>query len=181
MRPARPRRRCCSNGSVPRIRFAVALACAAALLTLVLSGTVLGEASHAGWPQINGRLEIDKGPPGGHRVLRGDANRHNELLGGYGNDTIYGGNAGDVLWADYHPSGQPVSQVTAIYAGNGKNFIYTSHGTTFVHSGTNPATTVFAHFGSGKITCGSPDQVVTVSHRSQRTYKFVGCKRFLVN
>jgi hypothetical protein len=28
---------------------------------------------------------------------------HNELLGSYGSDTIYGSNAGDVIWADYHP------------------------------------------------------------------------------
>jgi Ca2+-binding RTX toxin-like protein len=159
---------------------AVARAAAAAgtlgiALLLSAPAGVLGDASHAGWPKINGLLLIDKGPAGQHHVLRGLKNKHNELLGGYGNDTIYGGSAGDVIWADYLPSGQPSNQVTTIHAGNGKNFIYTSHATNFIHTGTDPATIVHAIFGGGRITCGSPRQQVDVSHASRPRYKLVGC------
>lgn len=132
--------------------------------------------SHAGWPKIDGRLIIDKGPAGGHRVLRGLLHKHNELLGGYGNDTIYGGQAGDVLWADYHPSGQPTSQVTHIYAGNGKNFIYASHGRNIINTGTGPSV-VHAHFGRGEIHCGSARTTVFLSHKDRRSYRLTGCKR----
>ena len=54
---------------------------------------------------------------------------HNELLGGHGNDALYAGPWGDVLWADYKPSGQPTTQVDQVFGGNGKDFIYASHGT----------------------------------------------------
>jgi hypothetical protein len=134
------------------------------------------EASHAGWPQIDGLLLIDKGPPAASHVLRGTPDRHNELLGGYGNDTIYGGQMGDVIWSDFQPSGQPTAQVDTIYAGDGPNFIYTSHGLNIVHAGSG-ATTVLAHFGHGTIYCGSPQVVVHMSHTSSRVYQTIGCAR----
>jgi len=154
----------------------------ATLLAVLLlpSALALGEASHAGWPHIDGKLVMDKGPAGEQHVLRGDPNRHNELLGGYGNDTIYGGNAGDVLWGDYHGSGQPSDQSTTIYAGNGKNFIYTSHGTNTIFTGTGPSV-VLAHFGHGTIHCGSALVQVTVSHTSRGRYQLPGCQHILFN
>ena len=55
-------------------------------------------------------LVMDKGPGGADATCcTGRRDVHNYLLGGYGNDTIYGGNAGDVIWGDYHPSGWPVA------------------------------------------------------------------------
>ncbi len=58
--------------------------------------------SHAGWPPDQ-HLVMDKGPAGSANTLTGRPSVHNYLLGGYGNDTIYGGDAGDVIWGDYHP------------------------------------------------------------------------------
>ncbi|HEX4110873.1 MAG TPA: hypothetical protein VHX88_22280 [Solirubrobacteraceae bacterium] len=151
------------------------------LLALLVPATVaLAEASHAGWPQINGVRLMDKGPPGESHVLRGDPSKHNELLGGYGNDTLYGGQAGDVLWADYQPSGQPANQVTTIYAGNGKNFIYASHGTNYIFTGTGPSS-VLAHYGRGVIHCQSARVSVTVSHISRAHYKLPGCKHIHID
>ena len=51
-----------------------------------------------------------QGPRRAHNTLTGRHGVHNYLLGGYGNDTIYGGNAGDVIWGDYHPTGWPSSR-----------------------------------------------------------------------
>jgi Ca2+-binding RTX toxin-like protein len=73
-----------------------------ALALLCMTGVGQATAVHAGWPTI-GNLLIDKDTSGGSHVLRGAPGVHNELLGGYGSDTLYGGNAGDVIWADYHP------------------------------------------------------------------------------
>jgi len=58
--------------------------------------------THAGWPAID-NLVIDKDTSGAAHVLRGTPGVHNELLGGYGSDTIYGNDAGDVIWTNYHP------------------------------------------------------------------------------
>jgi hypothetical protein len=99
---------------------------------------------------------------------------HNELLGGHGNDTIYAGPTGDVIWGDYKPSGQPTTQVDGLYGGPGADFIYASHGTNEISTGTG-RDTVHAHFGRGEIHCGSPDAVVYISHRSRRRYKLFGC------
>jgi len=159
------------------VKFLLATVLAVLLLPIAIA---VGEASHAGWPHINGKLVMDKGPASQQHVLRGVPNRHNELLGGYGNDTIYGGNAGDVLWADYQGSGQPPQQTTTIYAGNGKNFIYTSHGTNTIFTGTGPSV-VLAHFGHGTIHCGSALVQVTVSHVSRRLYQLPGCRHITFN
>ncbi len=74
--------------------------CALAMLGLVAVGQA--STSHAGWPMFGNRL-IDFDNSGGSHTLYGIPGVHNELLGSYGSDTIYGSNAGDVIWADYHP------------------------------------------------------------------------------
>ena len=89
-------------------------------------------------------------------MLTGVNGKHNYLLGGYGDDTIYGGDSGDVIWGDYHPSGWPAHQTAIIHAGNGKNFIYANDTVNYVWTGTNPATVVHAHEGSGVIHCENP-------------------------
>jgi RTX calcium-binding nonapeptide repeat (4 copies) len=99
---------------------------------------------------------------------------NNELLGGHGNDTIYAGSNGDVIWGDYKPSGQPVTQVDRLYGGQGADFIYASHGTNTIFTGAG-RDTVHAHFGRGEIHCGSPDAVVYISRRSRPRYKLFGC------
>jgi Ca2+-binding RTX toxin-like protein len=99
---------------------------------------------------------------------------HNELLGGHGNDTIYAGPNGDVIWGDYKPSGQPTTQVDRLYGGSGADFVYASHGTNEIYTGTG-GDTVHAHFGRGEIHCGSPSAVVYLSRRSRPGYKLFGC------
>jgi hypothetical protein len=149
-----------------------------ALLAALPVAASWASTSHAGWPPKE-YLLMDKGPAGRHHVLVGRPNRHNWLLGGYGDDTIYGGDAGDVIWGDYHPSGWPAHQTAVIHAGNGKNFIYSNDTVNYVWTGTNPGTVVHAFLKgtSGVIHCESPGIVVYLSHTSQRRFKLDGCRR----
>jgi hypothetical protein len=144
-------------------------------LSLLLAVPAAGSTSHAGWPQYQ-YLLMDKGPAGQQHVLVGKPGLHNWLLGGYGDDTIYGGDAGDVIWGDYHPSGWPSHQTAVIHAGNGKNFIYSNDTVDYVWTGTNPATVVHAHEGSGVIHCENPHQTVFTSHHARPRYKLDGCR-----
>jgi RTX calcium-binding nonapeptide repeat (4 copies) len=146
-----------------------------AALALVAPAAVLANTSHAGWPPDE-NLVMDKGPAGRANTLRGKPHVHNELLGGYGNDTIYGGEAGDVIWGDYHPTGTPAHQTAVIHAGDGKNFIYSNDTVNYVWTGTNPATIVHAHEGSGVIHCENPGIVVFTSHHALPHYKLRGCR-----
>ena len=143
---------------------------------LCFAAPAVAMTSHAGWP-ADQHLEMDKGPAGAHNVLIGKPGLHNYLLGGYGDDTIYGGDAGDVIWGDYHASGWPARQVAVIHAGNGPNFIYANDTVNYVWTGTNPHTVVHAHENAGVIHCENPDIVVFTSHRALPHYKLDGCRR----
>lgn len=132
--------------------------------------------SEAGWPPKQ-CLKMDKGPAGRRHTLVGLRGVHNWLLGGYGNDTIIGGNVGDVIWGDYHPNGAPKHQIATIHAGNGRNVIYANDTVNFVWTGTNPRTVVHAHASgiSGVIHCQSSGIVVFLSTVSERHFKLDGC------
>jgi Ca2+-binding RTX toxin-like protein len=134
--------------------------------------------SEKGWPPKE-CLKIDKGSAGESHTIRGDQGVHNWLLGGYGNDTIIGGNIGDVIWADYQPSGFPAHQTVTIHAGNGRNVIYANDTVNYVWTGTNPRTIVHAHASgiSGVIHCGSSQQVMFLSTTSEKHFKLIGCGR----
>ena len=121
---------------------------------------------------------MDKGPAGQHHTLVGQRGVHNWLLGGYGSDTIIGGNVGDVIWGDYHPSGVPRFQTATIHAGNGRNVIYANDTRNYVWTGTNPRTVVHAHVSgiSGVIHCQSPGIVVFLGVVSERHFKLDGCR-----
>lgn len=144
----------------------------AAAIPLCIAATVAAKTSHAGWPHINGRTVINAASR--NMTIRGLPHRHNELLGGAGSDTIYGGDAGDVIWGDYKPGDQPTTQVDRIYAGAGNDFIYASHGTNYIWTGAG-ADKVHAHFGRGEIHCGSRADVVYLSHASRPHYRLFGC------
>ncbi|HLH13436.1 MAG TPA: hypothetical protein VKV16_01505 [Solirubrobacteraceae bacterium] len=156
-----------------RLRRALPLA---ASLCACAAAPAAAMTSHAGWP-ADQHLVMDKGPAGRHNVLVGRQHVHNYLLGGYGDDTIYGGEAGDVIWSDYHPSGWPAFQTAVIHAGNGPNFIYANDTVNYVWTGTNPATVVHAHEDSGVIHCQNPHIVVFTSHHALPHWKLDGCKR----
>ncbi len=155
-------------------RLAAALTLLLAL-ALALAASATAMTSHAGWPP-NEHLVMDKGPAGQEHVLTGVNGQHNYLLGGYGNDTIYGGDSGDVIWGDYHPSGES-TQTAVIHAGNGKNYIYANDTVNYVWTGTNPLTVVHAHENSGVIHCENPHQTVYTSHHALPHYKLDGCRR----
>jgi hypothetical protein len=155
---------------LPRPRAAAA----AAAIACALPGVAGAMTSHAGWPRDE-HLVMDRGPAGREHTLVGLPNRHNYLLGGYGNDTIVGGQAGDVIWGDYRPTGYPRHQTAVIHAGNGRNFIYSNDTVDYVWTGTNPRTVVHAHEGSGVIHCESPAIVVFTSHHALPHYKLDGC------
>ena len=129
--------------------------------------------SEAGWPAKQ-CLKMDKGPAGRRHTLVGLNGAHNWLLGGYGSDTIIGGDRGDVIWGDYHPHGAH-AQTAIIHAGNGRNVIYANDTRNFVWTGTNPRTVVHAHVTgiSGVIHCQSPGIVVYLSTISQRHLSFL--------
>ena len=144
-----------------------------AVAFLGLTGTAAANTSHAGWPTIDGLLVMHKADESGE--MRGMPARHNELLGGHGDDVIRAGSAGDVLWGDYKPSGQPETQVDQLFGGPGRDFIYAGHGTNLIVTG-DGRDVVHAHFGRGEIHCG-PRATVFLSHRSRRLYKLIGCRR----
>jgi hypothetical protein len=149
-----------------------------ALALVCLLGTAAPAAamtSHAGWPH-NEHLVMDKGPAGNVNVLRGVPDKHNYLLGGYGDDTIYGGEAGDVIWGDYHPRGFPKHQTAVIHAGNGKNYIYANDTVNYVWTGTNPLTVIHIHEDGGVVHCENPHQVVYTSHHAKPHWKLDGCR-----
>jgi Ca2+-binding RTX toxin-like protein len=132
------------------------------------------KASHAGWPTIDGQLIINRQDQ--ETPLHGVQGKHNELLGGHGNDTITASDVGDVIWGDYKPSGQPETQSDTLIGGPGKDHIYASHGTNVIVTN-GGADQVHAHFGRGSITCTTKAPLVFLSHRSQKLYKLHGCTR----
>jgi Ca2+-binding RTX toxin-like protein len=145
---------------------------------LVLAGLGAGVAdaktSHAGWPEIDGVLAINRLDQS--RDLHGLPGRHNELLGGHGSDRIYGQDAGDVLWGDYKPCCQPTTQVDRMHGRGGRDFIYASHGKNYIWAGAGNDV-IHGHFGHGEIHCGSGRDIVFLSHRSRPHWHLYGCER----
>ena len=152
----------------------LALAAAALCTAGTAAAPAQKKASHREWPKIDGRLIIHKHDE--QTPLHGLRDKHNELLGGHGNDTIVAGDVGDVMWGDYKPSGQPATQRDVLTGGPGKDHIYASHGTNTIVTG-GGADRVHAHFGRGSITCTTKQPLVFLSHRSQRRYNLRGCTR----
>jgi len=132
-------------------------------------------ASHAGWPQDE-CLKMDKGSAGLSHTLVGLQHVHNWLLGGYGNDTFYAGERGDVIWGDYHPEGQPESQRDYIHGGAGADWIYASHGYNEIWTGSGDDHLALV-YGHGTVYCNGPGVKTFVMRYlpQNRPWKLVGC------
>jgi hypothetical protein len=135
----------------------------------------VAEASHAGWP-ADECLKMDKGPAGLSHTLVGLENVHNWLLGGNGNDTIFAGDAGDVIWGDYHPEGQSESQVDRLHGGAGNDWIYSSHGDNEIWTGGGDDHLLLV-YGHGVVFCnGGGLKTFVMRYLPQnRPWKMVGC------
>jgi len=132
-------------------------------------------ASHAGWPHDE-CLKMDKGPVGDSHTLVGLKHVHNWLLGGYGNDTLYAGEAGDVMWGDYHPEGQPESERDYIHGGAGDDWIYSSHGFNEIWTGAGDDHLALV-YGHGTVYCNGPGVKTFVMRYlpENRPWRLVGC------
>ena len=185
-------------------RWALA-ATLALLVIAACGTAAMANTSHEGWPRITGVLLMNKQDQNrpldarpGHDLFGGadrsyscdglHKNRscahssgvavrrgHNELLGGHGNDRIYAGPQGDVIWGDYKPSGQPSSQVDRLFGGNSRDFIYAGHGINIIRAGGGDDW-IKAHFGRGIVDCGGGRDVLYVSRRAQKRYKIINCE-----
>ncbi|MGA2454916.1 MAG: calcium-binding protein [Solirubrobacteraceae bacterium] len=135
----------------------------------------VAEASHAGWP-ADECLKMDKGQPGLSHTLVGLKHVHNWLLGGYGNDTIFAGDAGDVIWGDYHPEGQPESQSDYLHGGAGNDYIYSSHGYNEIWTGAGNDHLLLV-YGHGTVFCNGPGVKTFVMRYlpQNRPWTLVGC------
>lgn len=148
----------------------VVLSALAALLAF--AALAPANTSHEGWPKINGVLKMHKHDQSS--AIRGTA-KSDELLGGHGNDTLYGRGAADVLWGDYKPGGQPTSQFDHIYGADGNDFIYASHGRNTIEAGAGKDT-IHAHFGHGSIDCGPGIDTLYISRKARKVYKIKRCE-----
>jgi hypothetical protein len=141
----------------------------------------IAEASHQGWP-ADQCLKMDKGPVGLSHTILGLRHVHNWLLGGYGNDTIYAGEAGDVIWGDYHPSGQPETEVDRIHGGAGSDWIYSSHGFNEIWTGAGDDHLALV-YGHGTIHCNGPGVKTFVMRYlpQNRPWKLIGCAHKVID
>lgn len=132
-------------------------------------------ANHTGWPQDE-CLKMDKGPAGVSHTLVGLQHTHNWLLGGYGNDTFYAGERGDVIWGDYHPEGQPESQRDYIHGGAGADWIYSSHGYNEIWTGAGDDHLALV-YGRGVVYCNGPGLKTFVMRYlpANRPWTLAGC------
>jgi Ca2+-binding RTX toxin-like protein len=143
----------------------------ALVATLLLCAAAVAKTSHEGWPKIDGVLWHNTA---NKNTTKHGSTRSDELLGGHGNDQLYGEGAADVLWGDASPSGQPSKQFDHLYGGDGNDFIYASHGENTIDAGAGNDY-VKAHYGRGKIDCGSGKDILYISHSAQPKYKITHC------
>jgi hypothetical protein len=156
-------------------RLLAIFACAA----LACAGSAFAEANHTGWPP----QEHHEGHPNNESgVMRGEEGVHNYLLGGGGNDTIYAGNDGDVIWGDSHPGEQPTGQRDYLHGGEGEDWIYASYGesTIWTGAGNDHIALVYGH---GTVYCNGPGLKTLVMRYlpQNRPWKLVGCDHKVID
>jgi hypothetical protein len=162
-----------------RVRRLTAAALTGLVATLVLAALAFGEASHAGWP-LTTHHEGHPNNEGG--VMRGLDGQHNELLGGGGDDTIWAGNEGDVIWGDSHPGGQPETQRDFLHGGPGEDWLYASHGYNAIWTGAGNDHVALV-YGFGVVYCNGPGLKTLVMRYLpvNRHYRLVGCAHKVID
>jgi Ca2+-binding RTX toxin-like protein len=144
-----------------------------AVAVLALGAVVApAKTSHDGWPTFDGTVYINHDDA---NVTKHGTSKSDELLGGHGNDQLYGEGAADVLWGDQKPSGQPTTQFDHLYGGAGGDFIYASHGHNVIDAGADNDY-VKAHYGYGTIDCGAGKDQLYISHKAQKKYTIKHCE-----
>jgi len=141
--------------------------------SLSLCGGAFALASHEGWPSIGHHRGHPNNESG---TLRGLEHVHNELLGGDGNDTIWAGEVGDVIWGDSHPGAQSSSQRDYLHGGAGDDWIYASHGFNLIWTGAGNDHVALV-YGHGTVYCDGPGvKTLVVRYLPQnRHFRLVGC------
>lgn len=154
---------------VPALALVAVLAC---------SGVALGMADHTGWPNIGHHQGHPNNESG---VMHGLPSVHNMLLGGDGNDTIFAGNEGDVIWGDSHPN-DPPNQSDQLHGGAGEDWIYASmgHNVIWTGAGNDHVALVYGH---GTVFCNGPGLKTLVMRYlpQNRPWKLVGCTHKVID
>jgi RTX calcium-binding nonapeptide repeat (4 copies) len=143
-------------------------------LALGVCSSAYAQASHAGWPAIG---HHEGHPDNESGVLRGFDGVHNELLGGAGDDTIWAGNEGDVIWGDSHEGEQPTTQRDFLHGGPGDDWIYASHGYNVIWTGAGEDHVALV-YGYGIVYCNGPGHKTLVMRYlpQNRPWRLVGCQ-----
>jgi hypothetical protein len=144
-----------------------------AILALSSAAVAVANTSHAGWPPIEHFAQHANDESG---TLRGKKGVHNELLGGQGSDTIFSGEAGDVIWGDSRAGGQPTGQRDYLHGGAGNDYIYASHGFNEIWTGAGNDNIQLV-YGYGIVHCNGRGVKVLVMRYlpSNRPWKLDGC------
>jgi hypothetical protein len=159
------------------LRLAAA-AFAAGAAALVVAAAARATASHAGWPHTTRHVGHPNNESG---LMRGLDGRHNLLLGGDGNDTIWAGDDGDVMWGDSHPGGQPSRQRDLLHGGPGEDWLYSSHGYNVIWTGAGNDHLALV-YGFGTVYCDGPGLKTLVVRYlpDNRHFRLVGCSHTAV-
>lgn len=133
-------------------------------------------AGHEFWPKMT-LEDVQKAEEDLGTTLRGVPDNSDELFGWHASDTLYGGDKGDVLWADHIGTGQSTSQWDRLYGGAGDDFLYSARGKNTISGGSgNDA--IKARYGHGVVDCGPGSDIVHLPKSRRGNWTFTGCEKF---
>src|SRR4051812_19173552 len=101
------------------VRHLIALLVTAVATAGAVAAASQAKTSHDGWPNIDGVLWINKQD---RNTTKHGTARNDELLGGHGNDRIYGRAGADVIWGDYKATDNNTWQRDRVYSGAGDDW-----------------------------------------------------------
>jgi Ca2+-binding RTX toxin-like protein len=143
------------------------------LLAAPLGAVAQAHAPQGDWPPINGLTWVNKYDLS---VTYHGTWLNDKLLGGHGNDVLYGHRGADVIWTDYKPTGNTPAQIDTVFAGGGNDWVYASHGRNAINAGAgNDRVRVW--FGFGTVDCGPGRDILYVSHKTDPNVKRTNCEK----